>query len=97
MEILCSLRPKNQRSRRQADQVPQTILNVSSQSRTNYKQNFKCSFRLLLVELLYNSHSIFFIPMRFSAPPFGLTASLKKYKSKGGDKYKVSGEDSLWI
>ena len=77
-------------------QVPQTIPNVYSQSSTNYKKQLKCSFRLLLVELLPTSHSTQLTPMRFSEPTFGLTGGLKNVKSKTGDEYEVAGENPQW-
>ena len=63
-------------------QVPQTIPNMYSQSRTNYKQQLKNSFRLSLVKFLPTSHSTQLTPMRFSARPFGLTVTLKELRVK---------------
>ena len=59
-------------------QLTQTIPKISNQSRTNYKQQLKISFRLLLVELLPTSQSTQLTPMRCLELPFWLDRNSHK-------------------
>ena len=50
--------------------VPHTTPKIYIQSSTNYKQQLKSSFRMLLMEFLPTSHSTQLNPMRCLALPF---------------------------
>ena len=65
-------------------QVPQTIPNISGQSRTDNKQPLKGSFRLWLVTLLHTRYLTQFTPMRCASLP-----SL--------DRKTIKGQGTSWI
>ena len=77
-------------------QVQHIIPNISRQSRTNHKQQYKSSFVLYWWHcyLLVIQHSIPQWGSHHSL--FGLTGSLTNDKRKSGYWYEVAGENPQW-
>ena len=77
-------------------QVPQMIPNISRQSSTNYKQQYKSSFILLFVELLPISNSTQRTPMRFSELPFlVLQEASQKIRGNQEASQKIRGNQDI--